>query len=142
MSTMYNDSQVKGVVQVDANGSPLADYVSSATFTPAAASHTAGDVNGGAQQFSSVGVAGTSIMVLSASVRIDGATAEATSWALYLFTVTPPSALADDAAFLLPSVDRASFVARIDIGTAVDIGDTQFVKTNMINEPIDRKSVV
>jgi hypothetical protein len=108
----------------------------SATFTPAAASHVAGDVNGGAQEFTSMGLSAGRIMITSASLEIDGGTAEATAWRLYLFNVTPPSAIADDGAFALPSGDRASYLGQIDIGTAVDLGDTQWVETHGINKQI------
>jgi hypothetical protein len=111
-------------------------YNASATFTPAASSHAAGDVNGGAQEFTSMGPSAGRIMITSASLEIDGATAEASSWRLYLFNVTPPSALADDAAFTLPSGDRASFLGQIDLGTAVDLGDTQYIEGNGINKQV------
>src|SRR6478609_7091554 len=95
-------------------GNPLPvvgqSYSASATFTPAAASHVAGDVNGGAQSFALGAISGSRIMITSAALEIDGGTAEATAWRLYLYNVTPPSASIDDAAWDLPSGDRASFL--------------------------------
>lgn len=111
-------------------------YSASATFTPAAASHVAGDVNGGAQTFALGAISGSRIMITSASLQISSATAEATAWRLYLFNVTPPSALADDAAFVLPAGDLASFLGYVDLGTAVDLVDNQWVETNIINKQI------
>lgn len=111
-------------------------YNASVTFTPAAASHTAGDANGAVGEFTSIGPSAGRIRINSASIRIDGGTAEATAWRLYLFNVTPPSALADDAAFTLASGDRASFLGFVDIGTAVDIGDTQWTETHGIDKYI------
>lgn len=111
-------------------------YSASATFTPAAASHTAGDVNGGAQEFTSMGESAGRVMITSATLKIDGGTAEATAWRLYLFNVTPPSAVADDGAFTLASGDRASFLGYVDLGTAVDLGDTQWVETHGINKQV------
>ena len=111
-------------------------YSASATFTPAAASHVAGDVNGGAQTFALGAISGSRIMITSASLQISSATAEATAWRLYLFNVTPPSALADDAAFTLPTGDLASFLGYVDLGTAVDLVDNQWVETNIINKQI------
>jgi hypothetical protein len=108
----------------------------SATFTPAAASHTAGDSNGVAAEFAGLGPSGAHVMVTSATLTIVGATAEATAWRLYLFNVTPPSALADDAAFVLASGDRASFLGYVDLGTAVDLVDTQWVETHGINKVV------
>jgi hypothetical protein len=107
-----------------------------ATFTPAASSHVANDVNGGAQTFAAMGLSGRPIMITSASLEIDGGTAEATAWRLYLYNVTPPSATADDGAWDLPSGDRASFLGYVDLGTAVDLGSTQWVETHGINKQV------
>lgn len=108
----------------------------SATFTPAAASHTAGDVNGGAQEFALAANNAGHLMITSATLRIDGGTAEATAWRLHLYGVTPPSALADDAAWDLPSGDRASYLGYVDLGTAVDVGSTQWVEALQINKHV------
>lgn len=108
----------------------------SATFTPGATSHVAGDVNGGAQTFAAVGLSGRIIMITGASLEIDGGTAEATAWRLYLYNVTPPSATADDGAWDLPSGDRASYLGYVDLGTAVDLGSTQWVETQNINKQV------
>jgi hypothetical protein len=107
-----------------------------ATFTPAASSHTALDVNGGAQTWAAMGLSGRPIMITGASLEIDGGTAEATAWRVYLYNVTPPSATADDGAWDLPSGDRASFLGYIDLGTAVDLGSTQWVEVQGINKQV------
>ena len=120
-----------------ASGEVLVSAVSaSATFTPAASAHGAADVVGGAQQFALGANSGGRIMITGATLEIDGATAEATAWRLYLYSVTPPSALADDAVFDLPSGDRASFLGYVDLSTAVDLGSTQWVETSQINKQI------
>lgn len=111
-------------------------YNAAATFTPAASSHVANDCNGAAGTFSSMGPSGGRIMITSASVEIDGATAEATAWRLYLYNVTPPSATADDGAWDLVSGDRTAFLGYVDLGTAVDLGSTQWVENNQINKQI------
>jgi hypothetical protein len=109
----------------------------SVTFTPAAASHTAGDANGAAGTFSDMcDENGGHIMITSATLSIASATAEATAWRLYLFSVTPPSALADDAAFALATADLAVFLGQIDLGTAVDLVDNQWVEVHGINKHI------
>jgi hypothetical protein len=135
------DKPVQLVELVYSNGDGTAGgtqtaFSASATFTPAAASHVAGDVNGGAQTFASIGPSAGRVMITSASLQISGATAEATAWRLYLFNVTPPSALADDAAFVLPAGDLASFLGYVDLGTAVDLVDNQWVETHIINKQI------
>jgi hypothetical protein len=108
----------------------------SATFTPAAASHVAGDCNGAAQEFALSAPSAGRIMITSASLEIDGGTAEATAWRLHLFNVTPPSAVADDSPHTLPSGDRASYLGYVDLGTAADAGDTQWIETHGINKQI------
>ncbi len=111
-------------------------YSAAVAFTPAANSHTAGDANGAIGEFTSMGPSAGRIMITSASLLIASATAEATAWRLYLFNVTPPSALADDGAFVLPSGDHASFLGQVDIGTAVDLVDSQWVETHGINKQL------
>ena len=96
----------------------------SASFTPAAASHVANDCNGAAGTFAFVAPTGSVFCITDAELEIDGATAEATAWRLYLYNVTPPSG------------DRASFLGYIDLGTAVDLGSTQWVETHGINKVV------
>lgn len=107
-----------------------------ATFTPAASSHTAGDCNGAAQEFALGAPSGCVFLITDANLEIDGGSAESTAWRLYLYKVTPPSAYADDAAWDLPSDDRASFAGYIDLGTAVDLGSTQYVQNSSVNRAV------
>lgn len=113
-----------------------AAFSGSATFTPAAASHTAGDVNGTAQEFvlrdrdGAAPIAGSHLKIITASLTILGATIETTAWTLHLYGVTPPSALADDAVFDLPSGDRASYLGSIAIAQIVDLGSTLWIEGN------------
>lgn len=115
-----------------------AAFTASATFTPAASSHTTPACNGAAAQFSfsPAPVSGSVVMITDAEFEIDGATAEATAWRLYLYNVTPPSALSDTTTFDIPSGDRASYLGYIDMGTAVDLGSTQWVEAHGINKMI------
>jgi hypothetical protein len=131
---------IRPVISVPGNASDGASLVSApkaaATFTPAATSHIAGDVNGGSQTFALAANSAASLLITTISLEIDGATAEATAWRLYLYSVTPNSAYADDAAWDLPSGDRASFLGYVDLGTAVDLGSTQWVETLQVNKQI------
>jgi hypothetical protein len=111
-------------------------FSASATFTPAATSHVAGDCHGAAAQFSFGAMSGSRIKILSVTMEIDGATIETTAWTLYLYSVTPPSAIADDGAWDLPSGDRASFLGKVDIAQVVDLGSTLWIETHGINKPI------
>jgi len=124
------------VLTLDGYLAQTTGFSASATFTPAAASHVANDCNGAAGTFANMGLSGKRIVVTSATLEIDGATAEATAWRLYLYNITPPSATADDGAWDLPSGDRASFLGYVDLGTAVDLGSTQWVETHGINKQV------
>lgn len=114
----------------------VASYSASAVFTPAAAEHVAGDVNGGAQEFTTVGPSAGRVKIVGASLLIAGGTLETTAWELHLFSVTPPSALADDAAFALASGDRASYLGFVPLAQVVDYGDSLYIENNSINKPI------
>jgi hypothetical protein len=113
-----------------------AAFSGSATFTPAAASHTNGDVNGGAQEFKLLDrngqppAPGSHLRIVTASLMINGATIETTAWTLYLYSATPGSAIADDAAIDLPSGDRASFLGTVAIAQVVDLGATLYIEGN------------
>lgn len=128
------------VLLIDSAGNELINrgFSASATFTPTASSHTLGSVNGGAQQFSFSPApnSGAQIIITGFEMEIDGASAEASAWRLYLYNVTPPSATADAGAWDLPSGDRASFLGYIDLGTAVNLGSTQWVEAHGINKEI------
>jgi hypothetical protein len=114
------------------SANPLAIYTpafsASATFTPAAASHTAGDAVGVAAEFALGAPSGSLLKIVSASMLVAGGTNETSTWRLYLFSVTPPSALADDAPFVLASGDRASFLGYFDFAQLVDVGDTLYIE--------------
>jgi len=111
-------------------------FAASATFTPAAASHVAGDVHGGAQSFALGAPSGATVRIVSANLRINHATLETTAWRLHLFSVTPPSALADDAPFTLPAGDLASYLGYVDFAQIVDFGATQFIETTNIQKQV------
>jgi hypothetical protein len=112
--------------------------VVSATFTPAGAAYAANDIMEGAKQFAAIGPSGAAMRILSAELEVDHSAVIAgeTSYRLYLYSVTPPSAPADNAAFDLPSGDRASFLGYVDLGTPVDLGATLYVQTADINKDI------
>lgn len=111
-------------------------YTIAATFTPAAASHTGGDVVGGAQEFAIGAPAGSILRIVSASLLIAGGTVETTAWTLHLYSVTPPSAIADDAAFDVPSGDRTSYLGSVALAQVVDLGATLYIDTNNIQKQI------
>lgn len=121
-------------------------YASAVTLTRTADTnaYAANDVLGAATgstaalTFASIAPAAGEIMITSASLEIDASAVISgeTSYRLYLYNVTPPSALGDNTAWDLPSGDRASFLGYIDLGTPVDLGSTLYVQTDSINKQI------
>ena len=117
-------------------------YTSSATFTRPSntTAYDAGDVVGAlvaAMTFTSIGPSGGgSVLITKAELQIDTASLPAgiSNFALQLYSVTPPSALADAAAWDLPSGDRASYLGSITLGTPVDLGSTLYVKSTGVDE--------
>ena len=106
---------------------PGQTFVGSATFTPAATSHVAGDCFGAAQDFALGAPSGATLRIESAQLEIDGS-AETTAWRAHLFNITPPSAVADDGAFLLAAGDRASYLGWVDFIQTVNLGSTQYIE--------------
>jgi len=129
-------AQLVSVVPTPAGSGNQTSGYAEATFTPAGASHNAGDCNGAAQEFALDVPSGCLFMITDADLYIDGGTAEATAWRLHLYNVTPPSALADDAVFDVPSGDRSAYLGYIDLGTGVDLGATQGVQNAGVNRTV------
>ena len=115
----------------------MTSFDSQTTFTRPAdtTAYTAGDVVGAtlaAIEFRNIGEAGRSIAITDADMRVDVTSVPAgmTTFRLHLYNATPPSALADNAAWDLPAGDRLNYLGYIDLGTPVDIGSTLFVQTD------------
>jgi hypothetical protein len=108
-------------------------YSAVAVFTPAATSHAGGDCFGAAQEFvlkdrnGSPPPAGSHLKITSVTFMQATGTNVTSVWRLHLYTVTPPSAIADDAAFDVPAGDRASYLGYVDISQLVDTGSTLFI---------------
>lgn len=108
----------------------------SATYTPAATSHAAKDVVGGAQTFTTVGASGKQVMIVGATFSIDTTTPVASAFRLHLFNAAP-TVIADDAAFTLASADIAKYLGWIDLGTAFDLDSTaQWVHQDGLAKPV------
>lgn len=113
----------------------------SASFTPVAEAYSAGDTISTAQQFAFtfanglVVPSGSSIRILTSSIKIEATAVISgeTSYTLHLYTVTPPSAQANNAAWTLASADLPSYAGSIALGTPVDLGAALYVKTGGIN---------
>ena len=111
--------------------------------------YSAGDVLGSAtgstaaMEFTNIAPSwGGDIVITSTFLRID-------AWAvpsgmgnmtLTLFSITPPSASGDNAAWDLPSVDRAYILTRIPLGTPADLGWTLWVEQHGLNRQVTAAS--
>ena len=118
-------------------------YTATATFTPAAAAYSANDVMDVAQTMTwvdnnGVTFAGGDLMITTVELLVSETAVQSgeTSYNLQKYNVTPPSAHADNAAWDLPSGDRASYQGATSLGTPVDIGSSLYLKTNGIYEQI------
>lgn len=110
--------------------------VSSAVFTPAAASHTNGDVVGGVKEFTHMGTPGARIIINTVSMLINNATIETTAWALHLFDETMAVAIADDAAFDILAADQANYQGFLTIPQVVDYGSALWIESHNIGKMI------
>lgn len=133
-------SSLPVVIASDQTGLNGVAYSSPLTITRPAnqTPYTAGDVVGGALTFTSMGSNGGRIMLTSDQLELDitAIPTGMTSFTLYLYNVTPPSALADNAPWDLPAGDRASYLGFVPMGSPVDLGSTLYVETNIINKQI------
>lgn len=136
-----------GVMPIGSSGAPIAAYRSTVALTRTADTnaYAANDVLGAATgstaalTFANVAPSGGGHVLLTGlSILIEstGVISGETSYTLHLYTVTPPSALGDNAAWDLPSGDRASYIGGFSIGTPVDLGSTLYVRTDQINAQI------
>lgn len=109
----------------------------SLTRTADTNAYGAGDVVGAATgstaalEFPDMGPSGRSVRITRAALLIsaDAVISGETSYRLHLYNVTPPSALGDNAAWDLPSGDRAAYLGYVDLGTPVDVGSSLFVQS-------------
>lgn len=110
-------------------------FLSTASFTTGTTAYTAGDVIGAnaaaaAQTFTPVASGAAVISIDEVMLEIDRAAVQGgeTTYRLYLYNVTPPSALVDNAAFNgLAAGDRSSFLGFIDLAQIVTLGATCFI---------------
>lgn len=124
-------SLLKGIFKKTGSNS----FVSSPTVTRPAdtTAYTAGDVVGGVITFANAtpgSNAGVFVNFASLLWNLAAVPSGMTSFRLHLFSVTPPSALADNTAWDLPSSDRAAYLGFIDLGTPADVGSSVYVQTS------------
>lgn len=110
----------------DTNIYAAGDVVGAATGSSAAIEFP--NLRGAAGEFMFTGTE----LEIDASAVISGET----SYRLDLYSVTPPSAYGDNAAWDLPSGDRASYLGYLELGSPVDQGSTLYVQTDGINKQV------
>lgn len=132
-----------GAAAVTIADAPDCGLKGAATFTPAAAAYLANDIIEAAKAIAltdkdGAAFAGGEFIITSATLMVNhtAVISGETSYRLYLYSVTPPSAPADNAAWDLPSGDRASYLGYVDLGTPLDLGSTLWVETNIINKQV------
>jgi hypothetical protein len=76
------------------------------------------------------------VLIMSASLQVNSATALTTVWKLHLYSVTPPSALADNDLFDVPAGDQGSYLGFIDIAQLTDVGSTLYIQSDNLNKAI------
>lgn len=122
------DVLIPAVALVDPSGAAVggsAGFTGSANFTPAAASYSAGDIQDVAKEISFYdrnGVlvpAGSLIRITTTitKIAVNAVPSGMTSNNLRTYYVTPPSALADNAAWVWSSADYAAFARTINLGS-------------------------
>jgi hypothetical protein len=106
--------------------------------------YTAFDVLGGTTtplsliEFANIApVGGGSIVLLYASLRVDVSALPAGlgQTRLHLYSEAP-AAIADNAAFNLPSGDRGKYLGYLTLGTPLDLGDTLFSEDDFLRKQI------
>lgn len=114
--------------------------VASASFTPAAAAYGAADVMDVAKEFAFTYAdsgeavsAGSLIRITTTILKADVSALQASeaAYSLALYSVTPPSAQADNDAWTLASADLPSYLGTIGLGTMVDAGAALFIQTQL-----------
>lgn len=110
-----------------------------ASFTPSASAYGALDIIDAAQELAFTYADGTAvptgsiIRILQSTLRIDQTALQASegAYSLKLYSVTPPSAQADNDAWTLASADLTAYRGSLALGTPVDEGAASFIKTQL-----------
>ena len=136
-TTLVGDEHIQNISQVSVAHDVAVTITRPANMT----AYSAGDVVGGtlaAISFPAIGSSGGAIMITGAQLELDIAAIPSgmTSFRLHLYNVTPPSDLANNDAFNLPSGDRASYLGFIDLGTPEDLGATLYAEITNINKQV------
>ena len=100
--------------------------------------YAAGDVvstaAGEIMEFASVGAVDEVVMILGSRLRVDvnAVPSGMSNFRLHLYNAAP-TAIADNAAYNLPSGDRAKYLGYVTLSTPVDLGDTLYSEDDNLN---------
>jgi len=130
---------------IDVSGSVDITYKSGmssvASFTSGTPTYAANSVVGGAAgsaalTFPAVALAPATIEISTVALAIyrSGVITGETSYRLYLYSASPPSALADGAVFDIPSGDRSAFLGYVDLPVMEDVGSTLVAEINGLDK--------
>lgn len=108
------------------------------------AAYIAGDVIGAATgstaavEFTPIGVADRVVEITNSTFTIGATSVPAgmTSFTLHLYSITPPSAKGDNAAWDLPAGDVASYMGSFSLGTPADVGSTLFIQNLSVGKQV------
>lgn len=100
--------------------------------------YAAGDVVGGAITLATGLTSGQRCMLTSMDLMLQIAalpgTPGMTTLDVHFYNVTPPSAIADNGVFDIPSGDRASYLGKVSLTTPIDYGSTLMSQLDNINK--------
>jgi hypothetical protein len=82
---------------------------------------------------------GGTIVLLYAAMMISAGTSAQGQTRLHLYS-SAPTAIADNAAFNLPSGDRDKYLGFITLGGPIDLGDTMFTEEDFLRKTITATS--
>lgn len=118
-------------------------FYASASFTPAAGAYGALDIMSTAKTLTWADSDGNlfwggllKIISLRMTIAASALQASEAAYALKMYSVTPPSARADNAAWDLPSGDIAAYVGSQAIVAPTDVGSALVTETDNINKII------
>lgn len=116
----------------------------SASFTPAAAGYSAGDIVDVAKEIGFSRVDGSSlapgslIRILTVIIKngVAAVPSNQTSFTGQFYSIKPPTARADNDPWTLPVADLTAYRGSIALGTPVDLGTALYVKTQYVDTDI------
>ena len=128
-----------GALPTTLTGSNVGKAVSASTTrpnnnTPYTALSVVSTEAGAVMEFAGVGEVSDTVAILTAKMRIDVVSIPAgmAGFRLHLYNAAP-TAIANNAAYNLPSGDRDKYLGYVQLNTVLDLGDTLWVQSESVN---------